>query len=37
VIPRISEYGGKVLRTSLSNESEQRLREALDAAGTAPA
>jgi uncharacterized membrane protein len=37
VIPRISEYGGKVLQTSLSNESEQRLQEALDAAGTAPA
>jgi uncharacterized membrane protein len=37
VIPRISEYGGKVLQTSLSNESEQRLQEALDAAGTATA
>jgi uncharacterized membrane protein len=37
VIPRISEYGGKVLQTSLSNESEQRLQEALDAAGSASA
>jgi uncharacterized membrane protein len=37
VIPRISEYGGKVLQTSLSNESEQRLQEALDATGSATA
>jgi uncharacterized membrane protein len=37
VIPRISEYGGKILQTSLSNESEQRLQEALDAASTASA
>ena len=37
VIPRISEYGGKVLQTSLSNESEQRLQEALDAGAVAPA
>ena len=37
VIPRISEYGGKVLQTSLSNESEQRLQEALNAAGAASA
>jgi uncharacterized membrane protein len=35
VIPRISEYGGKVLQSSLSNESEQRLQEALDAAAHA--
>jgi uncharacterized membrane protein len=37
VLPRISEYGGKVLQTSLSNESEQRLQEALDAGAPAPA
>jgi uncharacterized membrane protein len=37
VVPRISQYGGKILQTSLSNESEQRLQEALDAAGTAQA
>jgi uncharacterized membrane protein len=37
VIPRISQYGGKVLQTSLSNESEQRLQEALDATGSATA
>jgi uncharacterized membrane protein len=36
VIPRIDQYGGKILQSSLSNESEQRLQEALDAAG-APA
>jgi uncharacterized membrane protein len=35
VIPRISQYGGKVLQTSLSNESEQKLQEALDAAAHA--
>jgi uncharacterized membrane protein len=33
VLPRISEYGGKVLQSSLSNESEQRLQEALSATG----
>ena len=37
VIPRIDQYGCKVLQTSLSNESEQRLQEALDAGATAPA
>jgi uncharacterized membrane protein len=37
VLPRISQYGGKVLQSSLSNESEQRLQEALDAAGAANA
>jgi len=37
VLPRISEYGGKVLQTSLSNESEERLQEALDAGAAAPA
>jgi uncharacterized membrane protein len=35
VLPRISQYGGKVLQTSLSNDSEQRLQEALDAAAHA--
>jgi uncharacterized membrane protein len=35
VIPRISQYGGKVLQSSLSDESEQRLQEALSATGTA--
>jgi uncharacterized membrane protein len=34
VIPRIDQYGGKVLQSSLSNESEQRLQEALDAASS---
>jgi uncharacterized membrane protein len=29
VIPRISQYGGKVLQSSLSNEAEQHLQEAL--------
>ena len=37
VIPRIDQYGGKILHSSLSNESEQRLQEALDAGATAPA
>jgi uncharacterized membrane protein len=37
VVPRISQYGGKILQTSLSNESEQRLQEALDAAASAGA
>jgi uncharacterized membrane protein len=37
VLPRISQYGGKVLQTSLSNESEQRLQEALDATTAAQA
>jgi uncharacterized membrane protein len=37
VIPRIDQYGGKILRSSLSNESEQRLQEALDAGATPPA
>ena len=35
VIPRISQYGGKVVQTSLSDESEQQLQEALDAAAHA--
>ena len=29
VLPRISQYGGEVLHTSLSTESEEMLREAL--------
>ena len=33
VIPRISEYGGKIIQSSLSTESEQRLQEALSATG----
>jgi uncharacterized membrane protein len=33
VIPRISQYGGKVIQSSLSQESEQRLQEALSATG----
>ena len=37
VIPRISPYGGEVLQSSLSNEAEQRLQEALDAAAAARA
>jgi uncharacterized membrane protein len=35
VIPRISQYGGKILQSSLSDESEGRLQEALSAAGAA--
>jgi uncharacterized membrane protein len=31
VIPRISQYGGKILQSSLSDEAEQRLQEALTA------
>jgi uncharacterized membrane protein len=29
VVPEISQYGGEVIQTSLDNESEERLREAL--------
>lgn len=29
VLPEIQQYGGQVLRSSLSNEAEERLREAL--------
>jgi uncharacterized membrane protein len=29
VLPRISEYGGEILHTSLSTEAEETLREAL--------
>jgi uncharacterized membrane protein len=32
VLPRISEYGGRVIQSSLSREAEQKLQEALDAA-----
>ena len=35
VLPRISEYGGEVIQSSLDNESEQRLREALGESSTA--
>jgi uncharacterized membrane protein len=35
VIPQISQYGGKVLQSSLSNEAEQQLQEALSATTTA--
>jgi uncharacterized membrane protein len=31
VLPQIREYGGTVLQTSLDEESETRLREALEA------
>jgi uncharacterized membrane protein len=33
VLPRISQYGGKVIQSSLSTESEERLQEALSATG----
>ena len=35
VIPRIQEYGGKVVHTSLSNEAEERLQAALGETATA--
>ena len=31
VIPRVSQYGGEVIQSSLDNEAETRLQEALDA------
>jgi uncharacterized membrane protein len=37
VLPRISQYGGKVIQTSLSTESEQRLKDALSATGATDA
>ena len=37
VIQRISPYGGEVLQSSLSNEAEQQLREALGSSAGAPA
>lgn len=35
VLPEITSYGGEVIQTSLDNESEERLREALDAQAVA--
>jgi uncharacterized membrane protein len=35
VIPRISGYGGRVIQSSLSTESEEKLQEALSATATA--
>jgi uncharacterized membrane protein len=35
VIPRISQHGGKVLQSSLSNEAEERLQEALSTSAPA--
>jgi uncharacterized membrane protein len=37
MLPRIQEYGGEVLQTSLDNEAEERLREALQATASAGA
>lgn len=34
VLPRIQQYGGEVLQTSLDNEDEERLRELLESAAT---
>jgi uncharacterized membrane protein len=34
VLPRISEYGGQVIQTSLSTEAEEKLQEALSATGS---
>jgi uncharacterized membrane protein len=34
VLPRISEYGGHVIQTSLSTEAEEKLQEALSATGS---
>jgi uncharacterized membrane protein len=34
VLPQISQYGGEVLQTSLDDESEERLREVLEAGAT---
>lgn len=33
VLPEVAQYGGQIVRTSLSNESEQQLKDALAAAG----
>jgi uncharacterized membrane protein len=35
VLPRISRYGGRVIHSSLSDEADQRLREALSSTGAA--
>jgi len=35
VLPEVSHYGGKILRSSLSNDQEKKLQEALDAGATA--
>lgn len=35
VLPEIQQYGGEVLQTSLSDESEERLREVLEGQGAA--
>ena len=37
VLPQISSYGGEVIQTSLDDESEERLREALEARSVAAA
>jgi uncharacterized membrane protein len=37
VLPELKAFGGKVLKTSLSNEEEEHLRHALEGLGTAPA
>ena len=37
VVPEIAKYGGHVIQTSLSNEQEAALQEALDNRGAAPA
>jgi len=37
VLPQIQQYGGEVIQTSLDNESEARLREALEASSPAGA
>jgi uncharacterized membrane protein len=37
VLPQIASYGGEVIQTSLDNESEERLREALEAHAVATA
>jgi uncharacterized membrane protein len=37
VLPEVSQYGGKILRSSLSNEQEKKLQEALDAGAASAA
>jgi len=36
LLPELRPYGGTILRTSLSNDQEERLKAALQGAGTAP-